>query len=221
MCGCTTSISSSSHLHYLCTSQCDHCPKFWSTQLEDFFYIRCFGYGWDTGDDGVSGRFFWSWQQWERRGGVGGIDAKIFCKNQRDFWDFLELVELSVLCCFTPWLLNDPLVTASSWSTPPHSGSCLWPGVPLDHLMGWCSLLAIFTHLVSCWRQDGGGAVHSILKLWDHFDQNNEKWRKNGIKRGTRGKWEKMHCDAFLILLRCKSLVSEKSNVYFFAQWNS
>ncbi len=45
-----------------------------------------------------------------------GIDAGIF---QGINWivyflGFLETVELLVLCCFIPGLLNDPLLTASS-----------------------------------------------------------------------------------------------------------
>ncbi len=131
------------------------------------------------------------------------------------FWDFLELVELSVLRCFTHGLLNDPLLTASLQSAPPLRGSCLWPGVPLDRVMGQCSLLAIFTYLVSYWQQDGGGTVCFMLKLWDEFDQKNEKWSKNGNKRGTRGKGEKMHCNAFLMHSCCKTLVSDKSDIYF------
>ena len=176
MSGCTISIASSSHLRYLCTSECDRHPKFWWEQQVDFFNIGCFGYGRNTSDDRGCGRFFSSGWRWEGRGGVVGIDAGIFCVrfNRIFFWIFLELLALSELRCFTPGSFNDPLVTTSSQLTPPLWGSCLWPGVPLDHLMGWCSLLAIFTHLVSCWQQDGGGAVCSILKLWDHFDWKNE-----------------------------------------------
>ncbi len=97
-----------------------------------------------------------------------GIDAGIFFKEfMRSFifGIFLELVELLVLRCFAPGSLNDLLFNASSQSTAPLQGSCLRPGVVLDCVMGQCSLLAIFTFLVSCPQQDGGSAFCSIVKL--------------------------------------------------------
>ncbi len=70
-----------------------------------------------------------------------GIDAGIFYgRFNRIFLDFLELLALSELRCFTPESFIDPFVTASSRLTPPLRGSCLRPGVPLDCVMGQCSL---------------------------------------------------------------------------------
>ncbi len=96
-----------------------------------------------------------------------GINVGIFFEESMGlliFWIFLEPKELLMLRCFTPGPLNDPLLRIIMIYTPLW-GSCLWPVVLLDRVMGWCSLLAIFTYLVLCRQQDGGGAVCYILKL--------------------------------------------------------
>ncbi len=113
-------------------------------------------------------------------------------------FEFFGTSDLLVLHCFTPRLFNNLLLTAPPWFTPP-LGRRLWPDVLLDCMMGQSSSLVIFTYLVSCWQQDRGCAVQSILKLWERFDQKNEKWSKFGINRATREKKERFIAMNFLV----------------------
>ncbi len=65
---------------------------------------------------------------------------------------------------FHPQVIEQPIAHCIAMFYNPLWGSCMQPGVLLDHVMGWWSFWATFTDLVSCRQQGGGGTVHSILK---------------------------------------------------------
>ncbi len=81
----------------------------------------------------------------------------------------------------------------------PFWGSCLWPGVLLDWVLQWLSLLAIFIYWISC---DEVWVVQ--FATISYYEHNLIKKMKNEAKLGLRGEQggngEMTHCHAELLL---------------------
>ncbi len=120
MCYCTIRIASPSHHQYLCITQCDHCPKFLSIELEKFsssdslvMHTTLVNMEWLVDFFELDGSKFEGNGWWVLMLG-GFMEESMGSFN----FDFLEPMELLVLHCFAPGLF-DLLFTVPPCSTHP------------------------------------------------------------------------------------------------------
>ncbi len=138
-----------------------------------------------------------------------------FVEDPIDFFlDFLELLVLSELQCPPPGQLTTHWSPHHHNRHPPTARCAARLCVGTVLIVGHFYLFCIMPATIWGWCS----SLH--IKIMRSFWSKNEKWSKNGIKRGTRGKRRNDASKCIFVVFTLQIFGVRKKWLLFFSQWN-